>query len=271
MVKIFKLKTIKVLCIFLLSFITLTVIISEKKIHRSNIEKQAYSVDSLTNEQLKSVVDDSTKKLMIVAHPDDEVIWGGGHLMSGDYLVVCITNGKNEVRAKEFADVSKASNNKCIILKYPDKVGGRRDNWSKVKSKIQQDLENIMTYKKWDEIVTHNTNGEYGHIHHQSVHSFVTEIYDRLDIDSELYCFGKYYTKSKIDSVKENLKPISDEEYEFKKNLADIYVSPEGTVEALWHMSRYEMWERYERYSEHPQMKKKTESLNGGTGALNEA
>ena len=105
MVKIFKLKTIKVLCIFLLSFITLTVIVSEKKIHRSNIEKQAYSVDSLTNEQLKSVVDDSTKKLMIVAHPDDEVIWGCGHLMSGDYLVVCITNGKNEVRAKEFADV----------------------------------------------------------------------------------------------------------------------------------------------------------------------
>ena len=271
MLKIFRLKTVRVLCIFLLMFITLTLIISGKKLYRSNVENQVYNVESLTNEQIKEAVSDSTKKLMIVAHPDDEVLWGGGHLMSGDYLVVCITNGRDETRAKEFADVAKASNNDCIILKHPDKVAGKRDNWSKVKSKILKDIESIMTYKKWDEIVTHNSNGEYGHVHHQTLHSLVTEIYDRDNIDSELYCFGKYYRKSKIDSVKDKLVPLSEEEYEFKKKLADIYVSQKSTVDSLWHMSRYEMLERYERYTEHPQIKKKTASLNEGTGALNEA
>ena len=30
-----------------------------------------------------------SQKLMIVAHPDDETIWGGSHLLEGNYLVVC--------------------------------------------------------------------------------------------------------------------------------------------------------------------------------------
>ena len=41
------------------------------------------------------------QKLMIVAHPDDETIWGGSHLLKGHYLVVCLTNGNNEKRKKE--------------------------------------------------------------------------------------------------------------------------------------------------------------------------
>ena len=32
------------------------------------------------------------ESLMIVAHPDDETIWGGSHLLKGHYLVVCLTN-----------------------------------------------------------------------------------------------------------------------------------------------------------------------------------
>ena len=36
--------------------------------------------------------------LMIVAHPDDETIWGGSHLINGNYTVLCITNGNNKKR-----------------------------------------------------------------------------------------------------------------------------------------------------------------------------
>ena len=42
------------------------------------------------------------KSLMIVAHPDDEAIWGGSHLMNGNYTVLCITNGNNKKRKKTF-------------------------------------------------------------------------------------------------------------------------------------------------------------------------
>ena len=41
-------------------------------------------------------------KLMVVAHPDDELLWGGLHLIDDDYLVVCITCGPNKVRVNEF-------------------------------------------------------------------------------------------------------------------------------------------------------------------------
>lgn len=37
-----------------------------------------------------------SESLMIVAHPDDETIWGGSHLINGNYTVLCITNGNNK-------------------------------------------------------------------------------------------------------------------------------------------------------------------------------
>ncbi len=41
------------------------------------------------------------ESLMIVAHPDDETIWGGSHLINGNYTVLCITNGNNKKRIYE--------------------------------------------------------------------------------------------------------------------------------------------------------------------------
>ena len=52
---------------------------------------------------------------MIVAHPDDETIWGGGHLLQDDYLVICLTNGNNQIRAKEFEKVMDQSHNILVI------------------------------------------------------------------------------------------------------------------------------------------------------------
>ena len=53
---------------------------------------------------------------MIVAHPDDETIWGGMHLIKDKYLVICLTNGDNKTRAKEFNDVIKQTKGTGIIL-----------------------------------------------------------------------------------------------------------------------------------------------------------
>ena len=36
------------------------------------------------------------KKLMIVAHPDDESLWGGCHLLEGDWHVVSVTNASHQ-------------------------------------------------------------------------------------------------------------------------------------------------------------------------------
>lgn len=50
-----------------------------------------------------------TDKLCIVAHPDDEVLWGGANLLvESGWKVIVATNKKNPVRQAEF--------NKTMVL-----------------------------------------------------------------------------------------------------------------------------------------------------------
>lgn len=214
-----------------------------------NIKKEyrkAYNVPPLTVEQIQQADVSHANKLMIVAHPDDELLWGGGHLMDGGYLVLCVTRGYDAARSEEFRKVVEASGNQLLIMQYPDKVAGRRDNWSKVYSKIEKDLKLAVDYKNWDMIVTHNRRGEYGHIHHTMIHTMVTDIYkEENNKDTDLYFFGKYYRKSKIGKEKNALVKMSDDRIEFKNNLKSYYQSQKRVVDHLWHMSEYEMWEKY--------------------------
>ena len=80
------------------------------------------------------------ESLMIVAHPDDETIWGGSHLINGNYTVLCITNGNNKKRKKEFMNVMEKTHSKGIILSFPDKTKGKRDNWKSCKKDIQREI-----------------------------------------------------------------------------------------------------------------------------------
>ena len=129
---------------------------------------------NIEREQLEALSLDETNKLMIVAHPDDETIWGGGHLLEGGYFVVCITNGENEIRKEEFLRAVKESGNIPLILSYPDKEFGMRSRWWGYIDDITTDIKTILSFKKWDIVVTHNLEGEYGHIHHKMVSALVT-------------------------------------------------------------------------------------------------
>lgn len=103
-------------------------------------------------------------KLMIVAHPDDESLWGGGHLLDKGYFVVCLTNGNNTVRRSEFYAALKEYGCQGIMFSYPDLERGKRSDWSNYSDIIAKDLNILLTYKRWDMIATHNPKGEYGHI-----------------------------------------------------------------------------------------------------------
>ena len=73
-------------------------------------------IPSVKNKQLDELDLEKYNKLMIVAHPDDELIWGGAHLLEDDYLVVCITRGYDKTRKKEFENVINATGDKGLIL-----------------------------------------------------------------------------------------------------------------------------------------------------------
>ncbi len=193
--------------------------------------------------ELGSLNIDSTTKLMIVAHPDDDTIWGGSHLIDDDYLVVCITCGTDQTRVKEFEKVMKETNDSYIMLDYPDKTDGKRDNWNSVYDKITNSLKTIIDYKDWDTIVTHNPDGEYGHIQHKMTSKIVTSLADK---DNLMY-FGHYY---KSGEVPKGLETISEENYDIKLNkLVPLYAS-QKIVAPYGQMLNHEVWILYKNWSD---------------------
>ena len=204
--------------------------------------ERQYQVTPLTDADLSNLDLSHAEHLMIVAHPDDETLWGGGHIADGGYLIVCITNGQNKTRSAEFQSIMQATGNTGLILSYPDKVAGQRDDWSHVSKQIRQDLELVISYKSWKDIVTHNAAGEYGHIQHKMTHQFVTERYDQDALSTPLVEFGKYYRAGALPDAKKDLTPISEDALRQKEELLKLYDSQTSTVNALSHMNPFEMW-----------------------------
>ena len=124
-------------------------------------------------------------KIMIVAHPDDELIFGGAELIQNKgYKVICITNQDNPKRLKEFTGVMKELNHGFDILNHKDD--------SRIKN-IDKDyfeyIDNELINKNIEKIVTHNKKGEYGHNFHRAVHDMVTDICEKHGLLDKLYYF----------------------------------------------------------------------------------
>ena len=93
-------------------------------------------------------------KLMVVAHPDDDTIFGGAHLINDDYLVVCVTCGSNKTRVKEFEKVMSETNDKYIMLNHSDVVNGYISKWENEYDLIEKELKEIIQSNDWKMIVT---------------------------------------------------------------------------------------------------------------------
>lgn len=187
------------------------------------------------------------QSLMIVAHPDDETIWGGAHLLQGNYTVLCITNGNNVKRKQEFLNAMKKTHSNGIILSYPDKTNGQRDNWNSCKKAIQKEIQKEIDSNDWDTIVTHNPDGEYGHIHHKMVSKFVTHVVKKENKVQKLQYFGKYASRKNKKNLK-NEKRMSKQEYKDKMKVIQVYASQDKVMDHLHHMMPYENWIPYKNW-----------------------
>ena len=164
------------------------------KSKKKSTRKKAASID----ERLKALDLEGINNVMIVAHPDDENFWGGAHLLEDDYLVVCITNGDNTVRKKEFMNAAEYSGDEGMILEYPDAKNGVKSKWQECQDDIYADLQTVLEYKDWDIIATHNPDGEYGHIHHKITDRLVTKICSEDGKEDRLFYFEKFIEKNEI-------------------------------------------------------------------------
>ena len=201
-----------------------------------------YLMPYRVNKNFKDIDLSKTNKLMIVAHPDDDILWGGAHLIEDDYLVVCITCGTNKTRVNEFKQVMSKTNDKYIMLGYPDKTNGERDNWNSSKENMMKDLEEIINLKDWDLIVVHNPDGEYGHQHHKMASQFVTSL---VDDKSKLYYFGHYYSKDNIAAHEDEMSSIDGKTLEKKVRIIGLYKSQSFIQTTFDHMFEHEDWLSY--------------------------
>lgn len=218
--------------------------------NKGQLEKNATKYDSettegqVTKEMLDELPLSNCTKLMVVAHPDDETLWGGAHLTEGGWFVVCLTNGYNEVRKNEFYEVIKESGNVGLILKYPDLVGGKRSDWATSKPQIAKDLDLLMKYKHWGMVATHNPDGEYGHIHHKMTSRLMTESYYKNCWGNNLYYFERYYSARRLPSVEASLRKVPQSSVDKKVELLKIYKSQSHVVGEHIHLASYEDWIR---------------------------
>lgn len=209
----------------------------------------------VTEKLLKSYGADDCDKLMIVAHPDDESLWGGAHLKEGKWFVVCMTNNYTQSRKIEYYRMLVLAGQKGMMLDYPDmyyiynknlKKEWQKDDWSHVYDAATEDIRTLITYKNWDQIATHSPTGETSHIHHLKIDAAVTKECKSYNIFDKLWYFGKFYTKGNIPV---DLPRLSDEEIAFKQRLIDVYQGEAKPIATYWdQMIPYENWEKATEY-----------------------
>ncbi len=163
----------------------------------------------------------SQKILAFFAHPDDETVLAGGTLALLTYLGVdvhylCATRGEGgeagepplcslsdlgDVREKEFnCAVQQLGGKSAETLGYIDpRVGPNVALYAfeaDEKILVQQIIDYIERYKI-DTVVTHGSNGEYGHPAHQLVHKAAFNAVKKIDKTKvQLYTAQAAYTNN---------------------------------------------------------------------------
>lgn len=199
----------------------------------------------LTKADLDALDLSSYDNLMIVAHPDDETIFGGSQMISDNYLVVCLTSGYNPIRKNEYFSVLNQTNDRGLMLSYPDLTyiapgQLKRDDWATVNKGMKKDIQLLLQYKNWKKIVTHNPNGEYSHQHHIMTSKYVTEKYNEtMPEQPKLYYFG-YYSTNYVKQHAAELATIPEENLKKKREILKLYTTQQNMVSRLSHMDAYE-------------------------------
>ncbi|KTD02724.1 hypothetical protein [Fluoribacter gormanii] len=128
-------------------------------------------------------------KALIVAHPDDEIIWFPAKYF--DLIVIAFLARHDRPHAaqfRRFALNEHPLNDRLLLLEIDEsgywKDKKRQEQFIDAKTSLYHSLLELKSKYSFTEIFTHNSVGEYGHDDHILVHDLVKEIFSK----TKIYC-----------------------------------------------------------------------------------
>jgi len=120
----------------------------------------------------KVIIDKPYHKLLIVAHPDDETLWGYYQLKeSKGWKILCITNANNIMRMNELKNIATYFDTALEVWNYQDSPLHYN-----MHPQLYKDIEYEINKPNVKMVLTHNSFGEYGHIQHIKVSNVVLTV-----------------------------------------------------------------------------------------------
>lgn len=123
---------------------------------------------------------------IVVAHPDDEILWAGGlpiNFCERRWTIICCSIPiRDPIRAYKFFDVCEQLGAKARLIPF-------------VHPERSYPLEHmeVLDLSGYDTIITHNAVGEYGHFQHKWVNAYIIENYLKT---KRILTFG--YSKGRV-------------------------------------------------------------------------